>query len=401
MTHGPLSPTAQVPADSPSENEARLQVLIRQVAQLEESARQAMSQFEYLPTPALLLDAQGQIVRGNLRSHELLGVTSGMLVGRSFSSFLDAASQGTLTALLERAQKSGERLTGEVRLQGGPCHAVLEIVSHESVWLLTLTDVTAFKEAHRHLMDTAQFHEQQLRDANTELRQLTEEFEQVVHLSEQELQQRLSRARNFLSLYQQEGHRQQGQQRGEAASLTQVEETLTQAQNLLASLNQYMQMRFMRTRTRRVNLRQVWNEVVKGAQHELKGRDVQISSAALPTVEGDSQVFKIILNEFLLNALKFTRMREQTRLQVLVQETEDEYHIGVQDNGMGFNMRQKERVFELFSRLHADDQYEGTGLGLTVVRRLCARFGARAWGEGRPGEGATFWFAWPKGMTDT
>ncbi|WP_103129458.1 sensor histidine kinase [Deinococcus aerius] len=89
------------------------------------------------------------------------------------------------------------------------------------------------------------------------------------------------------------------------------------------------------------------------------------------------------------NALKFTRTRPQARLRVLVQEAGAEYHIGVEDNGVGFNQRQKDKVFELFGRLHPSGVYEGTGIGLALVRRLCERFGGRAWGEGRVDQGAT------------
>lgn len=123
---------------------------------------------------------------------------------------------------------------------------------------------------------------------------------------------------------------------------------------------------------------------------------MQVSQGALPAVTGDSRVLYIILHEYVMNALKFTRVRPQARLHVMVKETEAEHWIGVEDNGIGFNVRQKEQVFDLFTRLHSSDLYEGTGLGLAVVRSLCERFGGRAWAEGKVDQGATFWFAWPK-----
>ena len=157
-----------------------------------------------------------------------------------------------------------------------------------------------------------------------------------------------------------------------------------------------MQVRFLRTRMRSVSLNQVLHEVLKDVQEQMAERDVRITNAVLPTVFGDSQVLQLILQEYLSNALKFSRTRPQTRVHVLVQEDDTEYRIGVEDNGIGFSMRQKEKAFELFGRLHPSRLYEGTGLGLTVVRRLCERFGGRAWGEGKVDQGATFWFSWPK-----
>lgn len=171
---------------------------------------------------------------------------------------------------------------------------------------------------------------------------------------------------------------------------------MQQTQGLLDSLKQYMQARTIRARPQHVNLNRVIREVLKDTADLRLDRDVQVSHMPLPSVVGDSRVLHIILHEYVANALKFTRVRSQARLHVLVKETDTEHWIGVEDNGVGFNMRQKEQVFDLFSRLHPSELYEGTGLGLAVVRSLCERFGGRAWAEGKVDQGATFWLAWPK-----
>ncbi|WP_268239061.1 sensor histidine kinase, partial [Deinococcus malanensis] len=95
----------------------------------------------------------------------------------------------------------------------------------------------------------------------------------------------------------------------------------------------------------------------------------------------------------------YTRTRAEARLHLHVRETEAEFVIGVEDNGVGFDMRHKERLFRLFQRQHPSSVYEGSGLGLAVVRRVTERFGGRAWGEGAVNRGSTFWFAWPRQPT--
>ena len=385
MTHG----ASNVPAPALTEPEERLQALEAQIAQLQQSAQL----FEHSPTAAVVLDAQGRMVRVNGRAAELLRSPAAALVGRPLAQQLPPSSHGTLSVLLGRAQKTGTRQLGEIQ---GPSQALLlELVVHPSsgegpLYHLTLTDVTDFKGAHQHLMAAAQDHTQQLQAAAQKLRETNDEFEQVMNLSRQHLQERLTRAQNFLALYRQQAR---------AEDLSHVEEAVLQTQNLLESLDRYLQTRFMRTRLRSVNLGQVWKEVLKDARQQCQGRDVQITAAPLPVVQGDSQVFRLVLREYLTNALKFTRTREQTRLRLLVQETADEYRIGLEDNGVGFNMRSKDRVFRLFGTLHASDLYEGTGLGLATVQRICGRFGSRTWAEGKVGQGATFWFSWPKTFT--
>jgi len=241
------------------------------------------------------------------------------------------------------------------------------------------------------LLDATQTQERTVQMLTLKLRQLGEEFRNVMLVSEGELSTTLTRAQNFLTLHERQTDPDERQR-----SLHHVSMAVQQTQGLLDSLKQYMQARTIRARPQHVNLARVLREVLKDTAEARLERDVQISQGALPMVVGDSRVLHIILHEYIVNALKFTRVRPQARLHVLVKETDTEHWIGVEDNGVGFNMRQKEQVFELFTRLHASDLYEGTGLGLAVVRSLCDRFGGRAWAEGKVDQGATFWFAWPK-----
>lgn len=373
--------------------EEQLKTLEAQVAQFQAQARQADDLFRLSPTAALLLDQAGRVTKINERGIELLGATPGTLLGRRFMLLLLPASQGTLATMLERARRTGLRQSSDVQV---PAQGILDVLlevtplpeSHQAQFYLTLTDFTAFKKAQHGLLEASQHQEKRLQEVKLRMRELTGEFEQVIRLSEQQLKVHLARADHSLSCYQQELQPQ---------FLEEVRICLLRTHNLLDSLDQYLRERFIRTRVRRVNLEQVWQQVLREARKEWGERDVEITSMPLPTVQGDTQVFRIMLGEYLKNAVKYTRTREQTRLRLLVEDSKNEYWIGLQDNGVGFNMRQKDRAFELFGRLHPEELYEGTGLGLTVVRRLCERFGARAWGEGKVEEGATFWFSWPKG----
>jgi light-regulated signal transduction histidine kinase (bacteriophytochrome) len=138
------------------------------------------------------------------------------------------------------------------------------------------------------------------------------------------------------------------------------------------------------------------NRVLRDLQGELADRDVELVTDPLPTVTGDSGTLRVVFLNLLSNALKFTRDRAPTRIQVCTQETGREYLICVQDNGVGFNMRQKSRLFGLFQRLHSERDFAGTGVGLAQMRRVVLRHGGRVWAEGKPDQGATFWFSLPK-----
>ena len=95
----------------------------------------------------------------------------------------------------------------------------------------------------------------------------------------------------------------------------------------------------------------------------------------------------------LSNALKYTRSRDKARIEVGYGAAQQAYF--VRDNGVGFDMRHANKMFDLFERLHRDERFEGTGVGLALAARIVRRHGGRIWAESHPEEGATFWFSVP------
>jgi light-regulated signal transduction histidine kinase (bacteriophytochrome) len=262
--------------------------------------------------------------------------------------------------------------------------------------LVIVTDITEHKRAHQTLLDNNADQEQQLRQQVHATRHLTQELENVTLTFIQQLHLPVARALNFLKL-----HRAVREKLSEAVeeSLVNVEGAVLQIFNLLASVDRFMQLRQMRLAMRSVDLNKVLREVLKNAEPVMADRDVHVTSIPLPTVQGDNRALFLIFDELIANALKFTRTQKRARMSVVTHETESEYHLGVRDNGVGFNMRHKDKLFQLFGRLHPSSEYEGTGVGLVTVRRTCERVGGRVWAEGKPNQGATFWVAWPKQPT--
>jgi signal transduction histidine kinase len=117
----------------------------------------------------------------------------------------------------------------------------------------------------------------------------------------------------------------------------------------------------------------------------------------LPTSRGDATLLRQVWSNLLGNAVKYSRKTPEPLIAVSAQrdETALETVFSVRDNGVGFDPKYAAKLFQVFSRLHSDAEFEGTGIGLALVRRIVARHGGRTWAESEPGRGATFHFSLP------
>jgi two-component system sensor histidine kinase/response regulator len=95
------------------------------------------------------------------------------------------------------------------------------------------------------------------------------------------------------------------------------------------------------------------------------------------------------------NALKYSAKSENPRVEIASEAQDGEVVISIRDNGAGFDMRYADKLFGVFQRLHSQDEFEGSGVGLAIVHRIVARHGGHVWAEGQVGRGATFHFSLP------
>jgi PAS domain S-box-containing protein len=141
-------------------------------------------------------------------------------------------------------------------------------------------------------------------------------------------------------------------------------------------------------------------DLVQQVQRELTtdihGRKVVWTVEPLPEVAADPVLLRLVLVNLLGNAIKYSNNRAEAAIGIGCHAAGGEWVFFVRDNGVGFDMRYVHKLFGVFQRLHNADEFEGTGIGLAIVKRIVARHGGRTWAEGAVGQGATFYFSLPK-----
>jgi len=144
-----------------------------------------------------------------------------------------------------------------------------------------------------------------------------------------------------------------------------------------------------------VRFAELMRRLIDDMAEQRAGRDIEFVIADFPTWQVDVGLLQQVFVNLISNAIKFTRERARARIEVGYRMDGTTLVCFVKDNGVGFNMKYMNKLFGVFQRLHSADQFEGTGVGLSIVRRIVERHGGKVWVDGAQDQGATFYFSLP------
>ncbi len=141
-----------------------------------------------------------------------------------------------------------------------------------------------------------------------------------------------------------------------------------------------------------MELKTIVNQVIDELAPDCEGRQIDWKIGELPVVQCDPGLLKQVFQNLLLNAIKFTRSRPKALIEVGQNDGPARPVVFVRDNGVGFSMKHSDKLFGVFQRLHRQEDFEGTGVGLATVQRIIQKHGGRVWAEAELDQGATFYF---------
>jgi PAS domain S-box-containing protein len=151
----------------------------------------------------------------------------------------------------------------------------------------------------------------------------------------------------------------------------------------------------------RVDMQALAQAALRDLETATAGRKLAIEIKGMPEAEGDGPMLQRVWANLLDNAIKFTGRKPDAAIEAGGKSEGPESIYYVKDNGVGFEMQYIDKLFGVFQRLHSPEEFPGTGIGLAIVKRIVGRHGGRVWAEGKPGEGATFYFTMPQNKRAT
>jgi len=233
---------------------------------------------------------------------------------------------------------------------------------------------------------------------NTQLGESVKELEAFAYTVSHDLRAPLRHLDGFLTLLSKRSYAQLDDQ-----AKHYVDSTLEASQRmgvLIDDLLQFSRLGRAQMQKVSVDLNAIVSEMRRELEPATSGRRIEWHVEPLPKVAADTSMMRQVIGNLLGNAVKFTRNCPIAKIEVGSRaDSGGEVVIFVRDNGAGFDMQYYAKLFQVFQRLHGEQEFEGTGIGLANVRRMLERHGGRVWAEGTVGTGATFYFSLPQDAT--
>ncbi|WP_153067409.1 sensor histidine kinase [Steroidobacter cummioxidans] len=231
--------------------------------------------------------------------------------------------------------------------------------------------------------------EHRVGERTTELKRAYEELEGFSYAVAHDLKAPLRAINGFAHLFEQE---MQGELTDRAREhLSRIRNGSLKMSTLIDDLLSYSHIDRRGMQASVVSLPSLVDQVLSPYQDEIQRRSIMMTVVVEPmTVRVDASGLSQALRNLVENALKYTRDTKSPRIAVVCRRKEGGVLLAVTDNGIGFDMQYHDHIFKLFQRLHRDDQYPGTGIGLALVRKAIERLGGKVWAQSKPNEGSTF-----------
>jgi PAS domain S-box-containing protein len=378
--------------------------------------------YDFAPTGYFTFDEKGLINGVNLTGAGLLGEERSHLINKPFELFISPEFRDAFRSHRKKVFSTDTKQTCELQLlrrDGTLFHVLVESIllkdgeGKYSRCQSAVSDISERKRAEEIIRVSYDEMERRIQERTKELqieiaeRKRTEEelkkitndlsrsnadLQQFAYVASHDLKEPLRNIAGFVSLLEK---RYKGKLDDKADEfIDYVVDGTKRMDMLIHDLLEYSQVETKGKTFRPANCSVALEEAIYNLRSALEESSSELTYDLLPTVITDASQIRRLFQNLISNAIKF-RGNNPSKIHISAEEKKDEWVFSVKDNGIGIDPKYIKRIFIVFQRLHTTKEYEGTGIGLAICKKIVERHGGRIWAESEPGKGSTFYFTIP------
>jgi len=299
-------------------------------------------------------------------------------------------------------QKEASQMIKKILQNGKASRQMKAIRKDESLFIANVQGNIIYNDKKNTVGITASFIDitervkakKQLKKSMEELKRSNQELEQFAYIASHDLQEPLRMVSSFTQLLQK---RYQDKLDEEANEF--IDYAVNGAKRMQHLINDLLTFSRVGTRGKPFELtdmNKILENVLRNLNFKIKENNVEINYDVLPTIKVDKSQMNRVFQNLISNAIKFRREDVPPKIDISFEETDTEWIFSIKDNGIGVDPQFFDKIFVIFQRLHKRGEYEGTGIGLAVCKKIIERHGGDIWVESENQDGSTFFFSLPK-----
>ena len=257
---------------------------------------------------------------------------------------------------------------------------------------ILFSDITKFKESENKLKNYQHTLEEQVKKRTKELTRSNSELEHFAHVASHDLREPLRMITSFLQLLERKYDDKLDKDAHEFIGF--AVDGAKRLNNMINDLLEYSQVTSKDREFKQIESEQILEETLINLKVPIDENNAIISHDPLPTIVGDKEILVELFQNLISNSIKY-HGEDTPKIHVSATEKNNYHCFSIKDNGIGMSNDHLERIFTIFQRLHGKDEYEGTGIGLSIAQKIVHEHGGQIWVESQQGNGSTFYFTIP------